>query len=180
MAKQKSAEATVTIPGRFSYEHVFEPYKGDNAAKAKYSVSLLIDKKDEKAIAKFKKAVEAAKADGIANGVFKKTDKLKLPLRDGDEEKSDLDGYPGHVFISASSDTKPGVVDENLNPILNTTEFYSGCYGRANINCYAFNTNGNKGIAVGLNHVQKLKDGEALGGRVSIEEAFTDEDDLTA
>ncbi len=88
---------------------------------------------------------------------------LKLPLRDGDVERDD-EAYKGCFFLNANTTTPPQVVDENLQPILSAAEVYSGCYGRVSLNFYAFNTNGNRGIAVGLGNVQKLRDGEPLGG----------------
>ena len=88
---------------------------------------------------------------------------LKGGLRDGDVEMEDP-AYEGCYFIKANSVQKPGVVEENLNPILDQSEFYSGCYGRASITFYPYNAQGSKGIACGLNNVQKLEDGEKLGG----------------
>lgn len=76
------------------------------------------------------------------------------------------------MFVNANSDNRPGIVDINLNPIIEKEDFYSGCYGRASINFYAFNTNGNKGVACGLNNLQKLADGERLSGGSSAEEDF--------
>lgn len=102
---------------------------------------------------------------------------LKTPLRDGDEERPDDEAYAGSYFINANSATKPGVVDASCQPILDTSELYSGIYGRASINFYAFNTNGNKGIACGLNNLQKLRDGEPLGGKSRAEDDFADMDD---
>ena len=75
-------------------------------------------------------------------------------------------------FLNASTKQKPGVVDAQLNPILDPTEVYSGCYGRASINFFAYNTAGNKGIGCGLNHIQKLEDGDYLGGRTRPEDDF--------
>ena len=69
------------------------------------------------------------------------------------------------------------MVDADCQPILDTSELYSGIYGRASINFYAFNTNGNKGIACGLNNLQKLRDGEPLGGKSRAEDDFADDDD---
>jgi hypothetical protein len=89
--------------------------------------------------------------------------KVVTGLRDGDAEKEDA-AYEGCYFINANSVQKPGVVDQDLNPILDQNEFYSGCYGRASITFYPYNAQGSKGIACGLNNVQKLEDGEKLGG----------------
>ena len=80
--------------------------------------------------------------------------------------------YAGCWFLNANSDKAPGIVDVNAQPILDRSEVYSGCYGRVSISFYAFNTNGNRGIACGLNNVQKLRDGEPLGGRISAEQEF--------
>jgi hypothetical protein len=141
----------------------------------------LIPKKDKKTISKIEAAVEAAKEAGKAKFGNKIPKTLKLPLRDGDEEREDDEAYAGHYFINATSKSKPGIVDQDLNPIMDQDEFYSGCYGRASINFYAFNVSGNKGIAAGLNNLQFLEDGERLSGGASAEEDFgdlSDDDDL--
>lgn len=79
--------------------------------------------------------------------------------------------------MNANSTTAPGVVDANRQPIIERSELYSGVIGRASINFYAFNSNGNKGIACGLNNLQKLRDGEPLGGKSRAEDDFATEDD---
>ena len=80
-------------------------------------------------------------------------------------------------YVNANSTTKPGVVDADRNPILDTSELYSGIIGRASINFYAFNSNGNRGIACGLNNLQKLADGTPLGSHSRAEDDFADLDD---
>ena len=102
---------------------------------------------------------------------------LKTPLRDGDVERPDDPAYANAYFINANSATAPGIVDADRNPSLSRSEVYSGVYGRASITLYAFNSNGNKGIACGLNNLQKARDGEPLGGRASAESDFADDDD---
>lgn len=107
---------------------------------------------------------------------------IKTPLRNGDTERPDDPAYAGSYFINANSATAPGIVDADCNPILTRSEVYSGVYGRASINFYAFNSNGNKGIACGLNNLQKIRDGEPLGGKSSAASDFTtdaDEDFLS-
>ena len=64
-----------------------------------------------------------------------------------------------------------------IKPILDRDEVYSGCYARVSLNFYAFNSNGNKGIACGLGNIQKIKDGEPLGGRSSAADDFRTETD---
>jgi hypothetical protein len=107
---------------------------------------------------------------------------LKLPLRDGDHERPDEEAYKDSYFINTNSKNRPGIVDKELRAILDPNDLYSGCYGRASITFYAFNQNGNKGIACGLQNIQKWSDGEALGGRNRAEDDFAtvDVDDFLA
>lgn len=173
-------QSTKVITGlvRFSYAQVFTPKAIKEGDEPKYSVSILIPKTDTVTLEKINKAIEAAKVAGIAkigkNG--KVPAGIKLPLRDGDTEREDDQNYEGHYFINASSFKAPGIVDKSCQPILDQDEFYSGCYGRASINFYAFNSNGNKGIACGLQNLQKLKDGERLAGGSTAEEDFGNDD----
>ena len=163
------------INTRFSYFNGWEPVS-INGSKPKYSISVLIPKTDTATINKINEAIDIAIEEGIARFGGKKPNKatLKLPLRDGDLER-DNDAYKGHYFINANSINAPQIVDANLDPILDRNEVYSGCYGRVSLNFYAFNSNGNKGIACGLGNVQKLRDGEPLGGRSSAKDDFATE-----
>ena len=160
---------------RWSYANVWEP-KSINGGAAKYSVCLLIPKEDTVTVEKIKKAIEAAYKEGEAKlkGNGKSVPPLaalKTPLRDGDVEKPDDESYAGH------NTTAPGIVDADRQPILQRSEVYSGVYGRASISFYAFNSSGNKGIACSLNNLQKIADGEHLGGKASAEEDFATEED---
>lgn len=174
------------VDTRWSYANVWEP-KSINGGTPKYSVSLIIPKSDTKTIAKIQAAIEAAYKEGEAKlkGNGKSVPPLtaiKMPLRDGDTERPDDPAYAGSYFINANSATAPGIVDADCNPILTRSEVYSGVYGRASINFYAFNSNGNKGIACGLNNLQKIRDGEPLGGKSSAASDFStdaDEDFLS-
>ena len=167
---------------RWSYANVWEP-KSINGGTPKYSVSLIIPKSDTKTVAKIKAAIEAAYQEGQAklkgNGkIVPPLAAIKTPLRDGDIERPDDPAYANAYFINANSATAPGIVDADRNPVLTRSEVYSGVYGRASINFYAFNRNGNKGVACGLGNIQKVKDGEPLGGRSSAADDFaTDPDD---
>ena len=177
----KKAQPTKVITGkvRFSYAHVFKPWAGGDEQEPKFSVCLLIDKKDKATLKKIRDAVEAVKAASATVWGGKVPANLKLPLRDGDVEREDQDEYKGCYFLNASSRTPPGVVDAQCDPIIDLNEFYSGCYGRASINFYAFSASGNKGVACALNHLKKTEDGENLGGtRSKPEDDFADEDDL--
>ena len=161
---------------RWSYANVWEA-KSINGGTPKFSVSLIIPKSDTRTIAKLKAAIEAAYREGEAklkgNGkTVPPLSAIKTPLRDGDTERTDDPAYANAYFINANSATAPGIVDANLQPILERSEVYSGVYGRASINFYAFNSNGNKGIACGLNNLQKIRDGEPLGGKSRAEDDF--------
>lgn len=166
---------------RWSYANVWEP-KAINGGTPKYSVSLIIPKSDTRTIAKIKATIEAAYREGEAklkgNGkTVPSLSAIKTPLRDGDTERPDDPAYANSYFINANSATAPGIVDADLQPILERSEVYSGVYGRASINFYAFNSNGNKGIACGLNNLQKIREGEPLGGKSRAEDDFATEID---
>lgn len=162
-------QSTKVVTGkvRFSYVAVFQPKAMDEKSEPKYSVSIIIPKNDKATLDRVMKAIEAAKTAGKAK-LADKTGKipvnLKTPLRDGDVDRADDEAYADSFFINASSNRRPGLVDAQLNEIIAPEEFYSGCYGRASINFYAFSVNGNKGIAAGLQNIQKLSDGEPLAG----------------
>ncbi len=170
---------------RWSYANVWEP-KSINGGVPKFSVSLIIPKSDKKTIEAIKKAIQAAYKEGESklkgnSRSVPPLESIKTPLRDGDTERPDDEAYANSYFLNANSTTQPGIVDANVQPILTRSEVYSGVYGRASINFYAFNSNGNRGIACGLNNLQKIRDGEPLGSRTSAEDDFADfaeEDDF--
>lgn len=166
----------VTGKVRFSYANIFKS-RSYNGGDEKFSVCLLINKEDKATIKKINAAVEAAIQEGISskwNG--KKPANLKLPLRDGDIDREDDEACAGMMFLNANSTQKPGIVDKDLVEILDPDEVYSGYYGRASISFYPFNVNGNRGVGVGLNNIQKLYEGERLGGsRASAEDDFSDD-----
>lgn len=182
MAKYVNPTKVITGPEtRWSYANVWQPKAIDGGA-PKYSVSLIIPKSDTKTIEKVRAAIQAAYDEG--QGKLKGNGKtvpplssIKTPLRDGDVERPDDEAYANSYFINANSASAPGIVDAACQPIIDTSEVYSGVYGRASINFYAFNSNGNKGIACGLNNLQKIRDGESLGGKSRAEDDFADLDD---
>lgn len=177
----ENSTKVITGKVRFSYAHVFEP-KSINGGEEKYSVSLIIPKSDTKTLADIRAAIEQAKKEGLSKFGGKVPADLKLPLRDGDRDRAEDEAYKECYFLSANSMDRPGVVDKNVKAILDPGEFYSGCYGRASITFYAYNQNDNKGIACGLQNLQKLSEGELLSGRSRAEEDFTpvEEEDFLA
>lgn len=182
MAKFKNPMKVITGPQtRWSFCNVWEA-KSINGGTPKYSVSLIIPKSDTVTVNKINAAIQAAYTEGESklkgNGrSVPPLSAIKTPLRDGDIERPDDEAYKNSYFINANSAAAPGIVDADRNVILERSEVYSGVYGRASINLYAFNSNGNKGIACGLNNLQKIKDGELLGGKSRAEDDFATDDD---
>jgi len=179
-ALSKACKVTTGV-GIISYAYIWEPRPEEDGKPAKYSTSFLIPKSDIKTLTNIKNAINAAAQLGQAekwNG--KIPDPLKHPLRDGDVEADEKgEEYRGHYFLNASSTRKPRIVDTQLQDIIDEDEVYSGCKCRISLNFYPFSANGNKGVACGLNHVQKVSDGEPLGGaRSKAEDDFADMDDL--
>ena len=165
--------------------NVFEA-RSVNGSAPKYSVQFLIPKTDTATVKKVKAGIRAAYRDGESKlrgsgRAVPALENIKTPLRDGDRERSDDPVYAGMYFLNANSTTAPGIVDRSCQPIRDRGEVYSGCYGRASVDFYAFAANGNRGISCGLNNLQKMRDGEPLGGRTRPEDDFTgldDEDDF--
>ena len=182
MSKNSNPMKVVTgVNTRWSYVNAWEA-KSINGGTPKFSVSLIIPKSDTKTVAKIKAAIEAAYKEGEAklkgnSRTVPALSAIKTPLRDGDAERPDDPAYANSYFMNANSNTAPGIVDADCQPILDRSEVYSGVYGRASVNFYAFNSNGNRGIACSLNNLQKIRDGEHLGGKSSAEDDFATEDD---
>ena len=181
MSKFINPTKVVTGKCTFSYLNCWDP-KSINGGTPKFSVSLIIPKSDTKTVNKIKEAIKAAYEEG--NSKLKGNSRsvpalsvIKTPLRDGDAERPDDEAYKNSYFINANSPTAPGIVDANCNQIIDRSEVYSGVQGRASINFYAFNSNGNRGIACGLNNLQKLSDGTPLGGKSRAEDDFSTSDD---
>lgn len=171
-------ETTVTTDrARLSFTHLFEPYANNPGQEAKYSVTVLVPKAD---IAT-KQRIDAAETAAKQNGVSKCWNGTMPPLvasavHDGDGVRPNGEAFGeecrGCWVFTASSKQPPQVVDMNLNPIINQSDVYSGCYARVCVNFFPYNSNGKRGVGIGLQAVQKIEDGEPLGGRVSAAEAF--------
>lgn len=176
--------STKVITGkvRFSFVEVWEPKAMNEGEEKKYSIQLIIPKSDTKTIDAINKAIEAAKEQGRGSKFNGKVPgNLYTPLRDGDLERPDSELYEDSYFINARSNKQPGIVDKDVNPILDRDEVYSGCFGRASISFYPYSAK-SRGIACWLNNIQKLEDGPNLGGASTPDEDFgsfnDSEDDL--
>ena len=169
-----STNVITGVRTRLSYLHVNEP-QSFNGGKAKYSTVTIIPKTDNDTVSKIQGCIRAAyqkDADKLKNkGVLPPFEAIRSPLRDGDLERPDDPAYAGCWFISAKSDKKPEVVDQNADP-MDAALLYSGCYARVAMNFYAYNTNGNRGITAGLNGIQFVRDGEPLGSHFDAQKEF--------
>lgn len=164
--------SNVILRGRISYAHIFEPH-AMQGQEPKYSLSLIIPKDDEKMLAKAEKAIQEAIGDGISKKWGgKKPSNLRLPLRDGDEDRPEDEAYQGSMFINCNAGEKypPQVVLRYLDPetkkpiLADEDSVYSGCYCNVSVNFYPYDVSGNRGVAAGLGNVQKWEDGERLSG----------------
>ena len=169
-------------PCRLSYTHLFAKHNPNgDASDGKYQTNVLIPKSEKETVKAINAAIEAAKQQGIVSKWGGKTPKkLALPLNDGDEKDDAL--YEDNFFVNAKCSTRPGIVDRNRTPIVDEEEIYSGVWAIVSVTFFPYSTNGNNGVACGLNNVMKYKDDEKLGGRVSAQTDFDgvevgDEDD---
>ena len=172
-----SNNTTVKLPGRISFANIWSP-KSINGSEAKFSVCCIFPKSDTKTVEAVKAAIDAAKELGREKkwgGKVPAGPSFKTPLRDGDIERPDDPVYKNCYFINANSKEAPQIVDRRKQPITDPLECGSGDYCNVMVNFFPFNANGNRGIAAGLGNIQKIKDGERLGGRTS---AASDFDDL--
>jgi len=165
---------------RFSYCNLFTPRAVQEGSPAKYSVTLLIPKSDKATLSKIQNAIEAAKTVYIQRKSGKKLpSNLKDTIHDGDGERPNGgefgDECKGHYVITVSSKNPPVIVYADKTLLTNPQELFSGCYGRAIISFYVYDTQGNKGVSAGLNGIMKLYDGEPLGGGVVSDDDWDDD-----
>lgn len=163
---------------RTSYCHLWEKTKLPDSDKEVYSVSILIPKNDTKTLAAINEAISNALENGKDKLGKVPKSKIKLPLRDGDEERPDDEAYKGCYYLNCKNSKEVTIVDSRVQPILDQNEVYSGCYGKANISFYPYAYNNmSYGVGVSIRAFQKIKDGESLGGGiVKAEDVFTSED----
>ena len=178
MANNNNQSPTkVVIPCRISFANIWEA-KSINGSEEKYSVSCIIPKSDKKTLTKIAKAIEAAKELGKSKKWGGKVPpNLKMPLRDGDIDRADDEAYADSMYLNANSKDAPQIVDRKVQPILDPMDCGSGDYCNVSVNFYAFNANGNRGVAAGLGNIQKIKDGERLAGKASAAADFIEVDD---
>ena len=162
----------VTPVARLSFPSLFKATKPKGAPaeqEPKYGCTLLFEEGED--LTALKRAAAQAIKDKWGD---EKPKDLRLPFRDQGEK--DYDGYEdGAIFITASSKQRPGVVDGKLNRIEDEEDIYPGCFVRASVRAFAYGGKGTgfkPGVSFGLQNIQKVKDGEQLGGRMKPEDEF--------
>jgi hypothetical protein len=158
----------VTGKVRASYVNVFRPRMNDLSGQEEYSMSILVPKSDKETLAKLNVAVETATTNKWPG---KAPASLRLPLRDGDDERPDDPAYRKHYFVNLKSKLPPGIVDAQRREVLDEKDFLSGDYCRVSIAAFAYDQKGNKGVSFGLNNIQVIGKGEPLG-RARAEDDF--------
>lgn len=168
-----SAAKVITCPCVISYPNLFKPRSVKPGDPQRYGCSLI-----------FNVATDRACLDRIRGAVWfvggerwrdfeqmVQQRRVRLPWRRGEER--DQKGYgAGKIFLNCNSESPPGVVDRQVQPILNASEVYAGCQVIASINAFAYDRNGNKGVSFGLNNIQKVGEGERLDNRSTPSQDF--------
>jgi len=155
----------ITDEARLSYVHVFSPTVTPSGTK-QYSVAVLIPKTDTETLGKIQSAIQQCESVLTSQLGRVPATGYKRPLRDGDVERPNDPAYAGHYFFNANCKLPAPVIGADYEPIISEQELYSGCYARVSVNFYPFSQAGNRGTGVGLNAIQKLRDGEPLSGTV--------------
>ena len=165
-------ETTAVVQNvRLSYVNVFKPYSNSPEQAPKYSSTILLPKSDLASKQSLDAAIQAAAQKGLNekwNGVMPPV--VANPIHDGDGVKQDGTPFGDEckgcwVFTASSNaDRQPQIVDRNVQPILDQSQIYSGVYANVAINVFPYIHTGKKGVGFGLTHIQKVRDGEVLGG----------------
>ena len=174
----KSPTKVITGNVTLSYVNLTSP-KSINGSTPRYGCSVLIEKSDKKTIEALNAGIAAAYEADIAklkgnSKIAPPLTALKTPIRDGDAERPGDEAYANRFFLNAHANSKPGIVDASLNPIVDPDEIYSGMKAKVSLSFFGYNNSGNKGIGVSINNVMKVADGPRLGGKASAAEDFGD------
>ncbi len=163
-------ETVLTPKFRVSFPYVFRPSKPMQAgAEPKYSITMLFPKGAD--LSALKAAAQAAVVEKWGADKTKWPKNMRNPFRDQGEKE--FEGYEeGATFLTATSKQRPGLVDADVKDIIDEHAFYPGCYARASVRAFAYDQAGNRGVSFGLQNLQKLADGDPLGGRTKPTDDF--------
>lgn len=163
---------------RVSFPNVFEAKVNQLSGKAEYSLVALFPKGAD--LSQLHEAMTKACVDKWGADKAGWPANLRSPLRDQAERAKNVGGKQvmpqgyeeGAMFMNLKSKLRPGLVDQDVVAIIDASAFYAGCWARATINAYAYDQAGNRGVSFGLGNIQKVKDGDPLGGRSRAEDDF--------
>jgi len=167
------ADKLITPEFRAAFCGLFRPSapRDNPDGKKKYSVRAVFAPDTD--ISALKAAAKAAVADKWGSNPPKT---LRSPFRTNEELDNPIPGVADDAVVmtfSANEDRRPGLVDAQLNDIIDDSEVYAGAWFRAQVRAYAYEQAGNRGVAFGLENVQKLRDDDPLGGgRMPASKAF--------
>ena len=184
----------LTPPFRASYAHVWEKHE-DQHGNLKFSVAMIFPQTEDDSrpksgnpqfdisavsdLAGIKKAIMNCLVNKYGEDqtkwgkeAKKAYESRKELLMEGNEERPDDVAYTDSMFLSAKSDNKVGVVDANVQPIIDQEEFYSGCWAVATIRFYI--PKKFPRVCCALNNVMKLADDESLSSGSKAEDDFSD------
>ena len=167
----------ITPEFRVSFPSLFTPKEYDGGD-AKYCLTMLFPKTTDLSAPaitgglSLKRIIHNAIVETYGPDKDKWPKQFRRPFRDGNE-KEGTEGYKDVIFVSATSKKRPGLVDKDLNPILSEEAFYAGCWARAEVIAFTYETKGNKGVSLSLQNVQKLRDDTSFSGRKKAEDVFT-------
>lgn len=142
---------------------------GDPDSTPRYNCSLILAPTD-KQVAEIERQVEKLVLEHEWKDKTPGADMLKLlvkkdrlPLHDGDD-KQKWAGFPGNMYLSPSSDTRPTVVDRDRSPLnKDDGKVYSGCVVNAKIEIWVQDNRWGQRVNATLLGIQFVKDGDAFG-----------------
>lgn len=164
---------------RVAYPSVFKPKRNNLSGKDEYSVVALFKKGEN--LDALKKAAQAAVIAKWGEDKAKWPSNLKSPFKQQGEriasakreDKAVPQGYEQDaIYINLKSAQRPGVVGQDVQPIIDEAEFYGGCWALATVNAFAYDQSGNRGVSFGLMNLQKFKDDDHFGNRSKPEDDF--------
>lgn len=170
----KETKRLITPVFRVSYPNVFEA-KEDLSGRMCYSIQMQFPRTDIKLLEPLLAMAWASYCEKFPKKTGKHPDKITFKefrelspytFVDGDVKfnESGNDSYQGMILVNAKSNSRPGLVGPDLQPIISVEDFYAGCFARASVSCFAYDKGANKGVAFNLNNVQKMKEGNKLSG----------------
>ena len=164
----------LTLEGTGSYLHLFQPKAVGNAGDPKYSMQLVFDPGYD--YNNINAAIQEAIQEKFGANV---PANLHLPVSDPMQNPklaSNAFYHGGKYYINcnATQENPPELVDKFGQKIIDPSQLYSGCRVVASVSFYGYDTMGNRGVAVGLNAVMKLADGDRLDNRPDAKTVFAD------